>query len=120
MNDEKLTEAAMERRKKGAPSRVEPGQGGQGSKTRCMNNTPSARANQEIHISQPAATQRARILARLRIGPATTQELRDELCIMHPAGRVLELRQRNEIITTRLPNRVARYVLVREAGHGNE
>ena len=120
MNNEKLTESAMESTKKVAPPRVEPGQGGRDSGTRHINITTSTCANQEIHISQPAATQRARILARLRIGPATTQELRDELCIMHPAGRVLELRQRNEIITTRLPNRVARYVLVREAGHGNE
>ena len=120
MNNEKLTEAAeMEREKKEAPGRRLPDQGQDGD-TRRNYFTPSIGANQEIHISQPAATQRARILARLRIGPATTQELRDELCIMHPAGRVLELRQRNEIITTRLPNRVARYVLVREAGHGNE
>ena len=67
--------------------------------------------------SQPSPTQRARILARLRIGPATTQELRDELRIMHPAGRVLELRQRNEILTVRLKNRMARYILTKEAGH---
>lgn len=103
--------------KKSAPPRRQPGQGGQGSETRRTHNTTSAGANQEIHISQPAATQRARILARLRIGPATTQELRDELCIMHPAGRVLELRQRNEILTVRLPSRMARYILTKEAGH---
>ena len=103
--------------KKSAPPRRQPGQGGQGSETRRTHNTTSAGANQEIHISQPAATQRARILARLRIGPATTQELRDELCIMHPAGRVLELRQRNEILTVRLKNRMARYILTKEAGH---
>ena len=119
MNAEKRTEAAeMESAKKEAPGRRQPDQG-QGDKTRRDHSTLSPGPVQEHH-SQPAATQRARILARLRIGPATTQELRDELCIMHPAGRVLELRQRNEIITTRLPNRVARYVLVREAGHGNE
>ena len=119
MNNEKLTEAAeMEREKKEAPGRRLPDQG-QDVETRHLNNTTSA-TDRQHHISSPTATQRARILARLKIGPATTQELRDELCIMHPAGRVLELRQRNEIITTRLPNRVARYVLVREAGHGNE
>ena len=118
MNDEKLTEAAMERGKKGAPSRVEPGQGGQGSKTRCMNNTPSARANQEIHISQPAFVQRARLLAMLRRGPVNTLQART-VAIMSPATRIFELKmQGREIITTRLPNRVGVYHLVGEANHG--
>ena len=68
--------------------------------------------------SQPSPVQRARILARLRIGPATTQELRDELCTMHPAGRIMELRRAGyRIITDIQENRVARYILVQEAGH---
>ena len=117
MSDEKRPKAAMESTKKVAPSRVEPGQGGRGGESRRTNITPSASANQAIHISSPASVQRARLLARLRIGPATTQELRDELRIMHPAGRVLELRQRNEILTVRLKNRMARYILTKEAGH---
>ena len=66
--------------------------------------------------SQPSPVQRARILARLRIGPATTQELRDELRTMHPSGRIMELRrQGHEILTVRLPSRVARYILMQEA-----
>ena len=116
MNDEKLTEAAMERGKKGAPSRVEPGQGGQGSKTRYVYNTPSAGADQEHH-SQPAAVQRARLLAMLRRGPVTTLEAR-AVAIMSPATRIFELkRQGHRIVTTRLPNRVGVYHLVGEAGH---
>ena len=68
--------------------------------------------------SQPSSVQRQRILARLRIGPATTQELRDELRTMHPSGRIMELRrQGHEILTVRLPSRVARYILMQEAGH---
>ena len=62
---------------------------------------------------QPAAVQRARILARLRIGPATTLQLRDELRIMHPGGRICELRQLGfEIISRRLPSGMAEYFLV--------
>ena len=68
--------------------------------------------------SQPSSVQRQRILARLRIGPATTLQLRNELHAMHPAARVLELRRAgHEIVTTRLPNRVGVYHLVGEAGH---
>lgn len=62
---------------------------------------------------QPAAVQRARILARLRIGSATTQQLRDELHVMHPAARVLDLRQLGfNIHTNRLPSRMAEYHLI--------
>ena len=49
--------------KKSAPPRRQPGQGGQqGNETLRMNNTPSHRANQEIHFSQPASVQRARLV----------------------------------------------------------
>ena len=67
---------------------------------------------------QPAAVQRARILARLRIGSATTLQLRNELHIMHPAARIMELRDLGlPILTHRLPSGMAEYHLVgREAG----
>lgn len=67
---------------------------------------------------QPAAVQRARILARLRIGPATTLQLRNELHVMHPAARIMELRDLGlSILTRRLPSGMAEYHLVgREAG----
>ena len=119
MNSEKMTEAAMERAKKDAPPRVEPGQGGQGGDTRHVNNTPSAGANQE-HRSQPAAVQRARLLAMLRRGPVSTLEART-VAIMSPATRIFEMkRQGHRIVTTRLPNRVGVYHLVAEAGHGDD
>ena len=118
MNNEKRPKAAMERGKKDAPPRRQPGQGGQGSETRRVHNTTSAGANQEIHISQPAATQRARILAMLRRAPVSTLEAR-AVAIISPATRVFELkRQGYSIITTRLPNRVGVYHLVGEADHG--
>ena len=115
MNNEKLTEAAeMESAKKDAPPRVEPGQGGQGGDTRYVYNTPSAGADQEHH-SQPAAVQRKRLLTMLQRAPVSTLEPR-AVGIMSPAPRVFELRQIGlEIITTRLPNRVGVYHLVREA-----
>ena len=103
--------------KKSAPPRRQPGQGGRDSESRRINNTTSA-TDRQHHISSPTATQRARILARLRIGPATTQELRDELRTMHPAGRIMELRRAGyRIITDIQENRVARYILVQEAGY---
>ena len=111
MSDEKRPKAAMESTKKVAPSRVEPGQGGQGGDTRQLNNTPSAGANQE-HRSQPAAVQRARLLAMLRRGPVSTLEAR-AACIMSPAARIFELRQIGlEIVTTTLENRIAVYHLI--------
>ena len=118
MNSEKRPESAMESAKKDALSRVEPGQGGRGGESRRTNITPSASANQEIHISSPASVQRARILARLRIGPATTLQLRNELHVMHPGGRVHELRRLGfNILSRRQPSGMAEYFLVgREAG----
>ena len=67
---------------------------------------------------QPAAVQRARILARLRNGPATTLQLRNELHAMHPAARIMELRRLGfSILSRRLPSGMAEYHLVgREAG----
>ena len=109
--------------KKSAPPRRQPGQGGQqGNETLHMNNTPSHRANQENHVSQPAAIQRKRILAWLRrYGTMTTLEARNELSIMHPGGRIMELRrQGHSIVTIRLETRVAKYVLLGEADHGGD
>jgi hypothetical protein len=42
--------------------------------------------------STSTADQRQRILERLRLGPATTIELREELDVMAPAPRIHELR----------------------------
>lgn len=67
-----------------------------------------------------AEAQRLRLLDALRTGPVTTLQARAELDVMHPAARVLELREDGlHILTawTREPSpcgrlhRVARYVL---------
>lgn len=47
-----------------------------------------------------AATQRARLLERLHIGPVDTITARTELNILHPAARVLELKERGHHIVT--------------------
>lgn len=70
---------------------------------------------------ETAARQRARLLGYLRrIGSVSTTEARGKLGIMHPAGRVLELRAAGwRIVTawdestdsTGRTHRVARYVL---------
>ena len=106
--------------KKSAPPRRQPGQGGRDSETRHINITTSTCANQEIHISQPASVQRARLLSMLRRGPVNTLQGR-AVGIMSIAARIFELKAAgNEIITVTLPNRVAKYVLVREAGHDGD
>lgn len=68
-----------------------------------------------------AAGQRAAILSHLKANDTlTTQEGRDVLGVMHPAGRVLELRRMGVNIVTNwttdytqdgTPHRVAKYVL---------
>jgi hypothetical protein len=73
------------------------------------------------YTSEDSARQRSRLLAHLRCtGSVSTLEARGELKIMHPAGRIQELRQRGYPIKTvriTLPDstgrlhRVARYVL---------
>ena len=106
MNGEKrTTEAAeMERTKKEAPARVEPGQG-QGT-------SRHAHITTEPPPIQDRTAQRARLLAMLRRGPVSTLEAR-AACIMSPASRVFELRQIGlEIITTTLENRIAVYHLI--------
>ena len=70
-------------------------------------------------------SQRLRILERLKKGSLTTIESRRDWSILHPAGRVQELRDRGYAITTLReidyteqgePRRVARYVLLSEKG----
>lgn len=71
-----------------------------------------------------AATQRAQILDYLqRYGSATTLQIRDELHILSPAPRILELRAQGHKIITHWGNgttpdnkvhRIARYVLLSE------
>lgn len=68
-----------------------------------------------------AEAQRARTLAALRLGPKTTLDLRRCYDILHPAGRVMELRKTGRHIQTfwvddvtseGRTHRVARYVLM--------
>ena len=47
----------------------------------------------------------ARVLARLQRGPATTLQLREEEDVLHPAGRVKQLRGRGHDIVTVLVDR---------------
>ena len=103
-HESRTTEAAMERTKKEAPARVEPGQG-QGT-------SRHAHITTEPPPIQDRTAQRARLLAMLRRGPVSTLEAR-AACIMSPASRVFELRQIGlEIITTTLENRIAVYHLI--------
>lgn len=80
----------------------------------------------DAKLTQDASTasQRMRILARLRRGPMTTTQARRELDVMHPAMRVLELRRHGHSIYTEMtrqetaPGRwhtAGKYVLMREA-----
>lgn len=68
--------------------------------------------------------QRRRLLAALEIGPVSTLEARERLNVMHPAGRVMELRELGYKIVTAWtwepdawgrPHRVGRYVLMQHA-----
>ena len=47
-----------------------------------------------------AATQRVRLLERLHLGPVDTITARTELNILHPAARVMELKERGHLIVT--------------------
>jgi len=68
--------------------------------------------------------QRRRLLAALEAGPVSTLEARERLNVMHPGGRVLELRALGYRIVTAWsfepdawgrPHRVGRYVLMQHA-----
>lgn len=70
-----------------------------------------------------ANIQQQSILARLRQGPMTTLQARQELDVLHPAARVMELRARGHRIVTHWDydtsgvgrqHRVARYALLAE------
>ncbi len=71
-----------------------------------------------------SAAQRERLLDALRRGPVTTFRARGDLEVMHPGGRVMELRRMGHNIVTTWstetsdygrPHRVGRYVLMQEA-----
>jgi len=74
--------------------------------------------------STSIADQRQRILERLRLAPATTIELREELDVLAPAPRIFELRHNYgyEIHSVRVMDEtkpghlhsVSRYALIRE------
>lgn len=65
-------------------------------------------------------SQRERLLAYLLTSPCTTLQARKELDILHPAGRVQELREQGYKIVTvksyehtdKATHKVARYVLL--------
>ncbi len=61
--------------------------------------------------------QQAAVLAALQDGPKTTLDLR-QAGVMHPAGRVLELRRQGHAIATAKRNRTALYSLARDAVTG--
>ena len=56
-------------------------------------------------LSTATDAQRQRVLARLQLGPATTLDLRVELDVIHPPGRVAELRERGHSISTFMVDR---------------
>ncbi|MGZ5050458.1 MAG: helix-turn-helix domain-containing protein [Methylobacter sp.] len=70
--------------------------------------------------SSSRASQRQRILERLRHGPLNTLEARQELDVMHPAARVSELKEQGHNIVThrtegdsgKSKHRIACYVLL--------
>jgi len=73
-----------------------------------------------------SAVQRSRLLEALRLYPLSTLEIRRYLDILHPAGRVQELREEGSGIQTLrqmecsdagLPHNVARYVLIPKGGN---
>lgn len=76
------------------------------------------------HHSNSAAAQRQSILEALRKGPVSTLHARRDLDVMHPGGRVLELRSYGHQILTAWSyeptecgklHRVGKYVLLQEA-----
>ena len=72
------------------------------------------------------ASQQGAILAALRVGPLTTVTSREALGVLHPAGRIMELKRLGFTIETRKvrrfdadgrPHTVAEYVLIEGADH---
>ena len=105
------------KRRKEAPGQRQPNQGRGTSRPPHGTPSPGAIQDQSTGPAQPSAVQRKRILAWLRrYGSMTTLQARNELHVMHPGGRVMELRRAGlEIVTVRLPSRIARYILTEEA-----
>jgi hypothetical protein len=98
-------------------------------KERLFSGQESATKNNNQSGSNSLPAQRQRLLNYLRNhGSITTIEARRELDVIHPAGRVLDLRKAGEPIDTvwvediteqGKPHRVAKYVLsVSGVGHG--
>ncbi len=87
--------------------------------------TPKSRTNAKTHNTS-VHLQRARILAELTQAAGqgrTTIELRELIDVLHPAGRIFELRDEGHTIYTRWDvtenaqgrkHRNARYVLIRQ------
>ena len=85
------------------------------------NQTASTNTSAQYFTTLSIDAQRQRLIERLKQSPITTLGARHELNIMHPAGRVRELRLKGYMILTswlddRDPqgrqHRVARYVLI--------
>jgi Helix-turn-helix domain len=91
--------------------------------------TGAAQETSDTSNGNTSAAQRARLLARLRQVPVSTLDARHALDILHPGGRVMELRRlgfniltywRSEESLRGKVHRVALYVLASESGvrHG--
>ena len=90
--------------KQAAPGRREPDRGRETARQAQV--TPSPPPAQEL------AAQRAKLLAMLRRGPVSTLEAR-AVGIMHPGGRIFELREAGyQIHTGTSGNRVGVYYLI--------
>lgn len=91
--------------------------------------TPKEQPQTQQPYDTPSHIQRARILAALKEAGSdgrSTIQLREQLDVLHPAGRIMELREeglRIDTVWTVTENaqgykhRNARYVLVREVHH---
>ncbi len=83
----------------------------------------SAHDQSERQSGSSAAAQRQRILSWLVTAPLTTIQARSYLDILHPAGRVMELRKKGykiqtvwveDITEAGIFHRVAKYILAKE------
>ncbi|MFO7606169.1 MAG: helix-turn-helix domain-containing protein [Desulfurivibrionaceae bacterium] len=89
-------------------------------------NQAQSKTIKQTHFNSKFAQQQ-RLLAALHLGPVDTVTARRELDILHPAGRVRELRHQGHIIDTLMverPTECGRFHLVGEyvlqPGVGNE
>lgn len=94
--------------------------------TSAAGNRASKKENQRGNYTTTAHTQRLQILEHLRHHSLTTQQARQDLCIMSPAPRVLELRRQNYNIVTEWTvyedsqgkHSIAKYVLLAGGDNG--